>query len=256
MSIEAADILRKLALGQASVILVMAVWTIVRYARNIRTAPSNNKALPAHVALVATSYLVFLLYVCADLYEKFGRPSTWSIPLALTGCLLGCGALAFLVAHLSVRRFLQVRIDREADKAMDTALKRKAEVQERRMDRMEEVGQQTHDALQGIQHDTLQRIEESVGVAAEKADHAYHEANQVNTKIADMREQHLGRTEDVSKIENIIKALEQINEEARVAKDTAKEVSDKADVIDEVGSDTNVRVRKMEQSQGIKPNKI
>ncbi len=239
MSIETADILRKLFIGQASVLLIMAVWTIVRYASKQKAAVKNDQALPSHVALVASSYVVFILYISFDLYDRFGLPVTWRLPFALSGGILGCAAMAFLVSHLSVRRYLRTKIDHEAEKVANEALIRNAEAQERRILRMEEVGQQTHDALQGIQKDTLQRIEESVGLAAEKADiasdkadNAYHEANQVNEKIASVRTQQLGR------IEEIIEALEQIKEEARTAreeartaKDTAKEVSDKADGI-------------------------
>ncbi len=190
MSIELADILRKLFIGQASVLLIMAVWTIVRYARKQRTAPKNDKALPTHVALVAVSYVVFILYICFDLYDRLGLPATWRLPLALVGSVLGCAAQAFMVSHLSVRRYLRARIDREADKVAAEALVIKNAVHERRMDRMEEVGRETHDAVQEIQHD------------------------------------------------------------AGVAKETAKDVSDKADSIGEIGSDTNVRVRKLERSNG------
>ncbi len=190
MTIETLDILRKLAIGQGAVILVMAIWTIVRYARNIQVAQSNDKALPSHVVLVASSYLCFLFYVCVDTYEKLGLPLTWRLTLALIGCLLGCGALAFLIAHLSVRRYLIKRIDSEADKAVVAAAILKAAAIERRIDRMEEVGQETHDAVQEIQHD------------------------------------------------------------AGVAKETARDVSDKADTIGEVGADTNSRVRKLERTNG------
>ncbi len=190
MSIELTDVLRKLALGQASIIGILIVWTVIRYTKKMLSAPDNERALPAHVALIAVSYLHFLTYACLSLYERLDEPATWRIPLALSGCIFGTAALAFLMAHLSVSRYLRARIDREADKAAADAAARKNAAHERRMDRMEEVGRETHDAVQEIQHDAV------------------------------------------------------------VAKDTAKEVSDKADTIGEVGLDTNVIVRKMEQSNG------
>ncbi len=190
MSIEIADVLRKLVLGQVAVISVMIVWTIVRYAKKIKSAPANDKALPTHVSLVASSYMVFLVIVCLVIHDNFGHVMKIYLPLALVGCALGCGAMAFMLSHLGMRRALLAALDRAAQKAASDAAARSVDVQERRMNRMEEVGRETHDAVQEIQQDAV------------------------------------------------------------VAKETAKEVSDKADVIGDVGTDTNVRVRKMEQGNG------
>ncbi len=109
MSIETADILRKLALGQASIIFILIAWTVMRYTKKILSAPDNERALPTHVALIAASYLHFLIYACLSLYEKLDEPATWRIPLALSGCVFGTAALAFLMSHLSVSRYLRAR---------------------------------------------------------------------------------------------------------------------------------------------------
>ncbi len=229
MSIELADILRKLALGQAGIIFLMIAWTIVRYTQKIRsTRVKEDKALPAHVALIAVSYLHFLVYVCISLYERFDEPATWRIPLVLSGCLFGSAALAFLMSHLSVRRYLRARIDREADKAVADASTRKTEAQERRMDRMEELGVNTADKLSEMHVDVKE--------GSHKADLAYHEANALNEKI-----------EAGSALVN--ESLQHVLEEAAHAKTTAAEVSDKADAIGDVGADTNERVRKIEGGQ-------
>ncbi len=236
MSIETADILRKLALGQATIIFILIVWTVVRYTKKILSAPDNERALPAHVALIAVSYLHFLVYACISIYERFDELPTWRIPLALSGCVFGTAALAFLMSHLSVSRYLRARIDREADKAAMAAALLKAAAIERRIDRMEEVGIETHDAVQGIRKDSLPEIRDA-------ATHAYHEANQVNTKIADLAALRM------QKIDEVILALDAIKVEALAAKTTAAIVSDKADNIGDVGADTNERVRHIQTGE-------
>lgn len=239
MSIETADVVRKLALGQSAILAVLIVWTIIRYTKKVIAAPNPDvRALPAHVALIATSYLHFMGYVCFSLYEKLGDEPTWRIPLAMSGCLFGTAAMAFLLAHLSAGRYLRARIDQQADKVIAAASAKKLETDERRMDRMERLGQETHDVVQGIQQDTLPEIKEA-------AKHAYHEANEINTKIADIGEKR------AMKIEEVISSLRDIQTEARSAKETAKVVSDKADSLEEIGTDTNIRVRKMQSGDDI-----
>lgn len=225
MSIELANILRRLAFGQAFIISTLTVWTIVRFMKKAIVVPAEERALPLHVALIGTSYLVMLGYVVVSLYEKFGQPPTWRIPAALISFALGVGALVFMMAHLSARRVLRQAFARKVEAEATKEIKRQITRTEDRMRRMEEVGQHTHDKVY--------EMKESVDEAAHKADMAFHEANDLNSKIVTLQD-------------DVVIQLTDIKDEAATAKITAKEVSDKADAIGETGNDTNARVRNIE----------
>lgn len=225
MNIELADAIRRLAFGQAFVIAILTIWTIVRYMGKAIVVPATDRALPLHVALIATSYLCMVSFVVQSLRERMGEALSWRTPLSFLAFSLGLGALVFMMAHLSARRILssvfRLKVEAEATKEMARQVKRA----EDRMQRMEEVGQHTHD--------NVQEMKESVDVAAQKADMAFHEANDLNTKIVTLQ----------GAVNN---QLTDIKGEAEIAKTTAKEVSDKAEAIGETGHDTNVRVRNIE----------
>ncbi len=106
MSIETADILRKLAIGQASIIVVLIAWTVFRYAKKVIYQPDKDRALSWHVALIGTSYLILVVFVVFDLYERIDLEPTWRVPVALAAFVFGLAALCFMMAHLSVRRLL------------------------------------------------------------------------------------------------------------------------------------------------------
>lgn len=225
MSVEFADILRRLAFGQAFVIGLLTAWTITRYIKKAYTAPPPERALPIHVALIGTSYLIMVGYVVFSLTERLGSLPTWRIPASLASFTFGIAALAFMMSHLSARRILVAAFERRLEAETAKEVKRQIERTEHRMQRMEEVNRHTHD--------TVAEINENVIESTHKAEAAFHEANNLNTKIYE------GTTK-------VHQSLEKVQDEAATAKATAKEVSVKADLIGETGKDTNVRVRNIE----------
>ncbi len=225
MSIELADILRKLAFGQAFVIVLMTGWIVVRYARKIVRAPREERAMPTHIALVGISHIGMAGFIIYDLFERLGQIPSWRIPTALSIFTFSVAAMVFMVSHLSARRILASAFARKVEAEAAKEVMRIAERSEQRISRMEELGVRTADKLSEMHVDVKE--------GSHKADLAYNEANDLNEKIE------TGST-------HVNKALQFVREEAELAKITAKEVSDKADTIGEVGTDTNERVRKIE----------
>ncbi len=244
MSIELADVLRKLAFGQAAVLALLTVWTIFRFAKKAVTAPSADRALPLHVVLISSSYLLLIYIVTVGphgLSDLIGQPPTYRIPLVLIAFALGVGALAFMVAHLSARRTLREAFAHKVEAEANKEIARQIERTEYRMQRMEEVGQHTHDKVQEMQEGDITaraKAAQSLENVGQKADTAYYEANAINEKIDKSSEEVSGKLSD-------------IKTEAETARQKASDVSDKADAIGETGKDTNIRVRNIEKE---KPN--
>lgn len=222
------DILRFLAFGQAFFVVVLSVWAIGRYLRKIIEADKDERALPAHIILIATSYVGLVIWACYEIYLHIGYPMTWRTPAGLFLFAMGDAALIFMMVHLSLRRMIVARMMAQAQKEAEEESKREKVSSERRLARMEQIGQ--------ITHDETMMLSEAVSNVGKKAEAAYKEANDVNGKIEKLHQ----ATND---------SLKGIHQDAVNAASTAKVVSDKADAIGEVGADTNERVRNIEEQK-------
>lgn len=147
MSIQAVNILRYIAIGQAMTIFLMTVATIFRYAFKAVVVPRIDRALPIHVVLVGLSYLIFVGIETSDRVARLGEEATWRLWWSIPALMLGNGALIFMLAHLSVHRLLVKAILERAKRDADSALVKTADRAEARMERMEELNQRTADAV-------------------------------------------------------------------------------------------------------------
>lgn len=217
ISISVADILRYFCLVQACFLTMFGVLSILRYGRKIYK-PESDRALPAHVTLIAFSYLGFIWISMIELWRNFGLAMTWRLPCDLIFLVLGDGAMIFLIIHLSVKRMLIRTVLDQARKETEDQLTRERALNEQRMSGMQRIAQNTSDSLQELREET-------------------HTARDTAKMVSD-----LTAATSIS--------LAELREETTAAKNTAKEVSDKADAIGETSEDTNVRVRDIQERNG------
>lgn len=207
------NFLRGFVFAQAGVVFFITLCIIVRYSMKVAVTHKKDRAKPWHIILIGLSYLWATLLICMVMSERWNTPLTY---VAYNGAgifILGDIALLLMLSHLFVQRNMMDQIrDHVADEAIEEKRNLAAELKK-----------QTSGLAQMIRN------------AGQKADNAYHEANDVNLKISGFNEEVSGKLTD-------------IKENAETARLKAEEVSEKADVIGTTGDDTNTRVRKMEGS--------
>lgn len=197
-----------MVLTQAGFVFLITTAIIVRYAMRLVLTPKDDRAMVWHVLLISLSYLWATVLICMIIREKWGTELSYVAKNAAGIFILGDAALMFMLSHLFVQRNM-------TDVIQEHAL---AIIADEKREIAEELKKQTSGLAQMIRN---------VGI---KADDAYQEANALNEKI-----NHLS--------EEVSDKLSDIKNDAETARQTAVNVSDKADVIGETGKDTNERVR-------------
>lgn len=196
---------------QAAFVFLITIAIVIRYAMRMVLTKKEDSARPWHIVLIGGSYLWAIIFICIELRDRWGLPLTWRAFNAAGIFILGDAALLFMLSHLLVQRRLMGDItDHVAREAVEEKRALAAELKK-----------QTSGLAQMIRN------------VGQKADDAYHEANDVNTKIS-------GFNREVSD------KLSDIKDNAEIARKKASDVSDKADFIGETGKDTNERVRNIE----------
>ncbi len=206
------NIIRGFIFTQGAFVFLITIAIVIRYAMKLALTKQQDRARPWHIILIGSSYLWATVLICLVVRERWNEPLTYVGYNAFGIFLLGDAALLFMLFHLFVQR-----------KMMD-------EIHEHATDKLEEEKRELAAELRK-QTSGLAQMIRSVG---EKADDAYHEANEVNTKIASLNEE-------------VSNKLSDIKTDAETARQKASDVSDKADVIGETGKDTNERVRNIEK---------
>lgn len=139
------DFWRYIVFSQAIFVSCLTLFIIIRYIYLFTNTPSKDKALPIHIICISSSYLILTVCALFEMRLRLGQAYTWRTPIYLFAFSLGDLGLIFMLIHLSVKRILVKAILSEA------ARQAKADM----------------DAKHKENKDTLQRIEEKVGAAAE-----------------------------------------------------------------------------------------
>lgn len=212
-----ANFWRGVIFTQAALVFLMTLVIVIRYGMAFALASRKDRALPLHVLSIAISYLLATIYIVMEIRTRWDMPTTYRTPMAAVIFILGDAALVFMLMHITVqRKFLgQVR-----EHVANEVVIEKAEL-------AAELKHQTNGLAQMIK---------AVG---ERAESAYHEANDVNNKIVGFNEKVSGQLSD-------------IKDNAETARKKAVEAVLRAEDIGNTGKDTNVRVRDI---QGLKKEK-
>lgn len=202
---------RGFVFAQAAFVFLITLAIVIRYATKLALTKQEDRARPWHILLIGGSYLWATILICMVVRERWGGPMTYVGYNAAGIFLLGDAALLFMLSHLLVQRKMMGEI---YEYAAREAIEEKREL-------AAELKKQTSGLAQMIKNSGM------------KADDAYHEANEVNIKIAGFNKEVSGK-------------LSEIKDNAETARIKAVEAVAKADEIEETGKDTNVRVRRIE----------
>lgn len=98
-----ADLFRYLAMVLTATAVGLTATIIRRYSQVWRLVPTRAGLLPAHVALIASTHLIFMVSALLDMLRFLGDPMTWRVPVFSTASSLTCVAL-WIISEFSGRR--------------------------------------------------------------------------------------------------------------------------------------------------------
>jgi len=161
-----ADFWRAFIFAQAFIVGSLTVTIVIRYSIMLALKPIAERALPTHIVLISSSYLVAIIYICLSLRERLGLPLTYRAPLAGLVFILGDGGLVFMLIHIIMqRRFIDEVRDHVAEKQ----------------------SKETVDLGEAVKHEAS-GLAQMIKVVGEKADSAYEAANGINEKILELKD--------------------------------------------------------------------
>lgn len=186
---------------QAGLVFAMTIAVIIRYSLALALTQNKDRVLPYHVLAISTSYLLSTIFIVLEIHARWNEPLTYRTPLAGAIFILGDAALIFMLMHMAVQRQYIGHI----------------------RDYVEEKSKQEKDDLaKELLHQTS-GLSDQIKEIGDKAEHAYHAANNVNEKIAHLQ-----------------------SEAAVVALAANEQHTEEIREINQTGKDTNARVRRIE----------
>lgn len=96
-----ADAFRILVGASTAYTLCLTVLIISYYVVIMRMG--HHGLLTRHVALVAISYLILVVYAGADAIVRLDTKMTWRLPLVIAAMILGMPALMMVLTHVTER---------------------------------------------------------------------------------------------------------------------------------------------------------
>jgi hypothetical protein len=99
-----ADWVRVGLLGIGAVLTGKVAITVVEYARIIKR--SGSRALPVHVVLIGTSYMILILVASIDTARNIGQDMgmVWKLPMRCVAFVIGIISLRAMKMHLNYER--------------------------------------------------------------------------------------------------------------------------------------------------------
>lgn len=114
MNIVLLDVLRILGCIQASIVVCMSSWIIIRYARALKEATdAPRRVLVYHVVCIGLSYIVLTVIATVEIIHRYGSPFTWRTPLGLLAFSLGDLGLFLMLFRIVLMRKLYDETKRE-----------------------------------------------------------------------------------------------------------------------------------------------
>lgn len=113
------DLLRFIVFGQGAVVFCLSAIIIVRYILLLKASPSGGgRALPIHIFMVSTSYMLATIFICLELWFRIGEALSYRTPLALITFALGDVSLISMLTHLIIQRKLLDRLRAAIEKRL------------------------------------------------------------------------------------------------------------------------------------------
>lgn len=123
---SAVDAARIFVISVGGLIIGISLIIIRIYARVALKAPSDDRLLPYHVALIGSSYSLLIGGVVAELAGRIGEPLQWRVFVYGPALLIGLVALLFVGTFIAERG---KRVSESGDMLeAERAVRRKAEM--------------------------------------------------------------------------------------------------------------------------------